>query len=95
MLNLYHQKPVSISMHEGCGKLTIKFCNVQMKLKMCQFRLFNNYLTNVSKKITSSTSQVKLLLVKNNLTVTVSLNNFLQLMHGVRSVVQKESNLKN
>ena len=94
MLNLYNQKPVSIFMHEGCGKLTIKFCNVKMQLKMCQFKLFNNYLINVSKKISSSTNQVELLLVKNNLTVTISLNNFLQLMHGVSSVVQKE-NLKN
>ena len=67
---------------------------IQMKLKMCQFKLFNNYLINVSKKISSSTNQVELLLVKNNLTVTISLNNFLQLMHGVSSVVQKE-NLKN
>ena len=66
-----------------------------MKLKACQFKLFNNYLINKSKTITSDTSQVELLLVKSNLTVTVSLSNFLQLMHGVKSVVQKEYNLKN
>ena len=95
MLNVYNQKPVSIFMHEGCGRLVIKFCNIKMKLKVCQFKLFNNYLTSISKTITSDTSQVELLLVKNNLTVTVSINNFLQLMHGVKSVVQKEHSLKN
>ena len=82
-------------MHEGCAKINIKFCNVQMKLKLCQFKLFNNYLLNKSRKITESTTKVELLLVQNNLTVTVSLNNFLQLMHGVSSVVNKENNLKN
>jgi hypothetical protein len=82
-------------MHEGCAKINIKFCNVQMKLKLCQFKLFNNYLLNKSRKITESTTQVELLLVQNNLTVTVSLNNFLQLMHGVSSVVNNENNLKN
>ena len=66
-----------------------------MKLKACQFKLFNNYLINKSKTITSDTTQVELLLVKSNLTVTVSLSNFLQLMHGVKSVVQKEYNLRN
>ena len=95
MLNVYNQKPVSIFMHEGCGRLVIKFCNIKMKLKACQFKLFNNYLINKSKTISSDTSQVELLLVKSNLTVTVSLSNFLQLMHGVKSVVQKEYNLKN
>ena len=95
MLNVYNQRPVSIFMHEGCGKLVIKFCNIKMQLKVCQFKLFNNYLTNISKTLNSNTSQVELLLVKNNLTVTVSLSNFLQLMHGVRSVVQKKYNLKN
>ncbi len=95
MLNIYNQKPISIFMHEGCGSYIVKFCNVQMQLKMCQFKSFNNYLTNLSKKISSSTTQVELLLVKNNLTVTISINNFLQLMHGVRSVAQKNYNLKN
>ncbi len=95
MLNLYKKKPVSIYMHEGCAKINIKFCNVQMKLKLCQFKLFNNYLLNKSRKITESTTKVELLLVQNNLTVTVSLNNFLQLMHGVSSVVNKENNFKN
>ena len=38
-------------MHEGCGRINIKFCNVQMKLKMCQFKLFNNYLINKEKAI--------------------------------------------
>ena len=95
MLNLYKKKPVSIYMHEGCAKINIKFCNVQMKLKLCQFKSFNNYLLNQSRKITESTTKVELLLVQNNLTVTVSLNNFLQLMHGVSSVVNKENNFKN
>ena len=95
MLNLYRKKPVSIYMHEGCGRINIQFCNVQMKLKMCQFKLFNNYLINKSREITPQTPQVKLLLVKNNLTVTVSLKDFLQLMHGVNSVINNNNNLKN
>tara|TARA_X000001036_G_scaffold74726_1_gene66229 strand:- start:220 stop:543 length:324 start_codon:yes stop_codon:yes gene_type:complete len=95
MLNLYRKKPVSIYMHEGCGRINIKFCNVQMKLKMCQFKLFNNYLINKSRQITPKTPQVELLLVQNNLTVTVSLKDFLQLMHGVNSVINKNHNLKN
>ena len=95
MLNLYKKKPISIYMHEGCGRINIKFCNIQMKLKMYQFKLFNNYLINKSKEITPKTPQVQLLLVKNNLTVTVSLKDFLQLMHGVNSVVNKNHNLKN
>ncbi len=95
MLNLYRKKPISIYMHEGCGRINIKFCNVQMKLKMCQFKLFNNYLINKSREITPETPKVKLLLVQNNLTVTVSLKDFLQLMHGVNSVINKNNNLKN
>ena len=95
MLQLYNEKPVLISMKQNKSVFSVEFCNIKMKLKVCQFKLFNNYLINKSKTITSDTSQVELLLVKSNLTVTVSLSNFLQLMHGVKSVVQKEYNLKN
>ena len=30
MLNVYNQRPVSIFLHEGCGKIVIKFCNIKM-----------------------------------------------------------------
>tara|TARA_B100001029_G_scaffold13804_1_gene9267 strand:+ start:720 stop:881 length:162 start_codon:yes stop_codon:yes gene_type:complete len=44
-----------------------------------------------SKKLNADTIQVDLLLVRENLTITISLNDFLQLLHGVQVVA---SNMK-
>tara|TARA_B100001123_G_C14593337_1_gene742877 strand:+ start:160 stop:321 length:162 start_codon:yes stop_codon:yes gene_type:complete len=42
-----------------------------------------------SKKINADTNQVELLLVRENLTINISLKHFLQLLHGVQIVVSK------
>ena len=46
MLQLYKEKPVTISMLSSSKMVNVEFCNVSMKLKFCQFKLFHNYLLN-------------------------------------------------
>ena len=90
MLQLYNEKPILISMKQNKSIFSVEFCNVKMKLKMCQFKLFHNYLMNISENLTSDTTEVDLLLVRDNLNVTVSLDDFLELSNGVQSVMAKE-----
>ena len=94
MLQLYDEKPISIFMIESDIKIRVQFCNVKMKMKPCQFRLFHRYLTNLSKRIDSTTNSVDLLLVKDNLNVTISLIHFLQLRNAVESVMARKFGLK-
>ncbi|MAH82776.1 MAG: hypothetical protein CMC21_05960 [Flavobacteriaceae bacterium] len=60
-----------------------------MKMKPCQFIRFNNYLDVLEKKIQTNTNFVTLRLVLDDLTVKISLNDFLQLNHGVQTVISK------
>ena len=86
---LYDQKPVSIFTTSTDTRISVKFCNVKMKMKLCQFRHFHNYLNNLSKKLNSETESVDLLLVKDSLNIKISLNHFLLLCQAVQSVMQK------
>ena len=90
MLQLYNEKPVLISMKHNKSVFNIEFCNIKMKLKTCQFKLFHNYLMNISENLTSDTNKVDLLLVRDNLNVTVSIDDFLELWNGVQSVMVTE-----
>ena len=94
MLHLYNEKPISIFTIESDVKIRVQFCNVKMKMKPCQFKHFHKYLTNLSKKIDGSTSSVDLLLVRDNLNITISLNHFLQLCSAVQTVMSKKLGLK-
>ena len=87
MLQVYKENPISISMINSHKMVNVEFCNVKMKLKFCQFKLFHNYLKNKSRKLSSDTNHVDLLLVRDNLNVTITLDHFLQLCHGVESVM--------
>ena len=75
MLQLYNEKPVSIFMKQNKSLFTVEF---------------HNYLMNTSENLTSDTHEVDLLLVRDNLNVTVSFNDFLELSNGVQSVMAKE-----
>ena len=94
MLQLYKQNPISISMVNRQKMVNVEFCNVKMKLKFCQFKLFHNYLTNKSGKLCSDTTHVDLLLVRDNLNVTITLDHFLQLCHGVETVMSDKFGYK-
>ena len=94
MLHLYNEKPISIFTIESDVKIRVQFCNVKMKMKPYQFKHFHKYLTNLSKKIDGSTSSVDLLLVRDNLNITISLNHFLQLCSAVETVMSKKFGLK-
>ena len=87
MLQLYKENPVTISMENKKGMVNVEFCNISMKLKFCQFKLFHNYLMNKMRDISSGTEDINLLLVRDNLNVTISLDDFIQLTHGVESVM--------
>ena len=87
MLQLYKENPVTISMVNKKRMVNVEFCNISMKLKFCQFKLFNNYLMNKMRDISSGTKEINLLLVRDNLNVTISLDDFIQLTHGVESVM--------
>ena len=67
--------------------VNVEFCNISMNLKFCQFKLFHNYLMNKMRDISSDTKQINLLLVRDNLNVTIGLDDFIQLTHGVESVM--------
>ena len=60
-----------------------------MKLKNCQFRLFYYYLNCKSKEINGKIKNVELQLVKENLKVEVSLNDFFHLLNGVEMVMKE------
>ena len=90
MLQLYDQKPISIFMIDNDHRVGVEFCNVKMKMKLCQFRHFNDYLTRLSERIDDRTDNVELLLVKDNLNITISLNHFLQLSNAVKTVMEKK-----
>ena len=87
MLELYKENPVTISMFNKKRMVNVEFCNISMKLKFCQFKLFHNYLMNKMRDISSDTKQINLLLVRDNLNVTIGLDDFIQLTHGVESVM--------
>ena len=57
-----------------------------MVMGVCRFIHFRNYLEILEKKIDRKTEFVELRLVKDNLTVEMSLSNFLLLVHGVETV---------
>ena len=94
MLHLYNEKPISIFTIDSDVRIRVQFCNVKMKMKPCQFKHFHKYLTNLSKKIDASTNYVDLLLVKDNLNISISLNHFLQLCSAVRTVMSKKFGLE-
>ena len=87
MLQLYKEKPVTISMMNRKQMVNVEFCNVSMNLKFCQFKLFHNYLMNKLREFNGETKKINLLLVRDNLNVSISLDDFIQLTHGVESVM--------
>ena len=87
MLQLYKESPVTISMLDSKRMVNVEFCNISMNLKFCQFKLFHNYLMNKMRDISSDTKEINLLLVRDNLNVTIGLDDFIQLTHGVESVM--------
>ncbi len=90
MLQLYKAQPISIYLVKNENRIGINFCNIKMKMAPCQFHLFHNYLINKSKSLKGSENDVELLLVKDNLSVTISLSHFLQLLAGVQVVMSKK-----
>jgi len=94
MLLLYNEKPISIFMLDKDHRVRVEFCNVKMIMKPCQFILFNNYLTNLSRRLDENTDNVELLLVKDSLNITISLIHFLQLCNGVQTVMTKQFGYK-
>ena len=87
MLQIYKQNPITISMLNKKRMVNVEFCNISMNLKFCQFKLFHNYLMNKMRDISSDTKEINLLLVRDNLNVTIDLDDFIQLTHGVESVM--------
>jgi|TARA_B100001250_G_C19767622_1_gene775523 hypothetical protein len=94
MLHLYDKKPISIFMIDSDIRIRVQFCNVKMKMKPCQFQLFHKYLTSLFKGLDGTTDSVDLLLVKDNLNITISLNHFLQLCKAVQTVMAKNFGIK-
>ena len=90
MLFLYNEKPISIFLRENEYKISVEFCNIKMKMKPCQFRLFHRYLTGVSEKINENTETVELFLVKDSLNVTLSLKHYFQLNNAVKTAMAKK-----
>jgi len=93
MLHLYNESFVTISIGDKEKLVNVNFCNIKMKLRFCQFKLFHNYLMAKIEKIQLETTHVDLLLVKDNLNVTIELSHFLQLCHGVQSVMAERFGL--
>ena len=89
MFQLYNKKNISILWGNKKNKISVNFCNIDMKLKNCQFRLFYYYLNCKSKEINGKIKNVELQLVKENLKVKVSLNDFFYLLNGVEMVMKE------
>jgi hypothetical protein len=89
MFQLYNKKNISILWVNKKNKISVNFCNIDMKLKNCQFRLFYYYLNAKSKEINGKIKNVELQLVKENLKVKVSLNDFFYLLNGVEMVMKE------
>ena len=77
-------------MNDNDQKIRVQFCNIKMKMKMCQFKHFNQYLVRLSKQINDGTDVVDLLLVKDSLNISISLNHFFQLSHAVALVMAEK-----
>ena len=77
-------------MKDDDSRIGVDFCNIKMRMKPCQFRLFHNYLFNINKKLIATTDKVELVLVKDSLRVTISLPHFFQLFNAVGSVMNKK-----
>ena len=90
MFQLYNKKNISILWGNKKNKISVNFCNIDMKLKNCQFRLFYYYLNCKSKEINGKIKNVELQLVKENLKVKVSLNDFFYLLNGVEMVMKEQ-----
>ena len=89
MFQLYNKKNISILWVNKKNKISVNICNIDMKLKNCQFRLFYYYLNGKSKEINGKIKNVELQLVKENLKVKVSLNDFFYLLNGVEMVMKE------
>ena len=89
MLQLYNKKNISILWVNKKNKISVNFCNIDMKLNNCQFRLFYYYLNSKSKEINGEAKDVELQLVKENLKVKISLNQFFHLLNGVELVMKE------
>jgi len=94
VLQLYKENPITISMLSKKRMVNVEFCNISMNLKFCQFKLFHNYLMNKMRDISSDTKEINLLLVRDNLNVTIGLDDFIQLTHGVESVMLQKFGYK-
>jgi len=94
MLQIYKEKPVTISMMNSKRMVNVEFCNVSMNLKFCQFKLFHNYLMSKLRSVNGETKEMNLLLVRDNLNVSISLEAFIQLTHGVESVMLQKFGYK-
>tara|TARA_B100000029_G_C17229420_1_gene834776 strand:- start:48 stop:347 length:300 start_codon:yes stop_codon:yes gene_type:complete len=90
MLELYNQKPINIFILDNDKRVNIQFYNIKMKMKPCQFKLFNNYLKKLSSEINEFTENIDLLLVKDGLTITLSLHHFLLLQKGIQTVIKNK-----
>ena len=89
MFQLYNKKNISILWVNKKNKISVNFCNIEMKLNNCQFRLFYYYLNGKSKEINGEAKDVELQLVKENLKVKISLNKFFHLLNGVELVMKE------
>tara|TARA_B100000700_G_C14331120_1_gene528246 strand:+ start:210 stop:509 length:300 start_codon:yes stop_codon:yes gene_type:complete len=94
MLTLYDEKPILIFKRQDDKKIRVEFCNIKMKLKPCQFHQFYNYLFNINRTLDTNSENIELIVVKENLKVIISLNDFLQLSEAMRLVMIEKFGLR-
>ena len=66
-----------------------------MEMGFCRFAQFRNYINSLSQKIDQNTEFVELRLVRNNLIIELSLNDFVKLCHSTEAIISENSIYKN
>ena len=66
-----------------------------MEMGFCRFAQFRNYINSLSQKIDQNTEFVELRLVRKNLIIELSLNDFVKLCHSMEAIISENSIYKN
>ena len=94
-MQIYNLNPISIFSTKNGKKIKIELGNIKMEMGFCRFAQFRNYINSLSQKINQNTEFVELRLVRKNLIIELSLNDFVKLCHSTEAIISENSIYKN
>lgn len=94
-MQIYSLNPISIISTKNGKKIKIELGNIKMEMGICRFAQFSNYINSLSQKIDENTEFVELALVRKNLTIQLSLTDFVKLWHSTDAIKSQNLIYKN